>query len=176
MFSQGDVVPGHFSQRTAALIHPFFISFDWFCFTSFLPLLNANKIHAIEKYILEDTKRQTSWLFNLLAMILLAVPQHSPVWSSPSMTAFYSQLSCIIKWDSCHSSLAVWQTSGKWIMLSSLTISLALCFFLSLCYQDVWKQSILQLCGLCDKCLKGTHSVFASEDFPLFCFLLIWTL
>lgn len=71
MFSQGDAVSGYFSQRTAALIYPFFISFDYFGFISFLPLLNVNKIHATKKHILEDTKGQTSWLFTLLAMILL---------------------------------------------------------------------------------------------------------
>ena len=71
LFSQGDVVPGHFSQRTTALIHPFFIYFYCFNFISFLPLLNTNKIHAIKKYSLEDMKKQTSWPFTLLAMIPL---------------------------------------------------------------------------------------------------------
>lgn len=42
-----------------------------FSFISFLALLNVSKMHAIEKYILEDTKGQNSWLFPLLAVSLL---------------------------------------------------------------------------------------------------------
>ena len=115
----------------------FIHSFDCFGFTSFLPLLNANEIHAIEKCILEVTKGQKSWLFTLLTMIILSVPHHSPAWNSPSTIAFCSQSSCITKWNLCHTSFAVWQNSGKRMMLSSLTICLVLC--LSLYYQECLK-------------------------------------
>lgn len=45
--------------------------FLFFNFISILPLLNANKIHAIKKYILEDMKKRTSCLLTLLAMMPL---------------------------------------------------------------------------------------------------------
>lgn len=78
---------------------------------------------------------------------------------------FCSQLNCILKWDWCHPSLAVWQASGKRMMLSSLSSFVV--FPLPL-LPGVSENSLLQLCGLHGCwCLKGNIQ-FASEYFFVF--------
>lgn len=87
------------------------------------------------------------------------------------MTAFCSQPSCIVKRDWCHPSFAVWQISGKRMMLSSLAISSFVMLPLPLLPE---LSENIQLCRLWY--VKGQHSMFVSEHFLLFYFLPIWTL
>lgn len=117
-----------------------------FSFISFLALLNVSKMHAIEKYILEDTKGQNSWLFPLLAVSLLFTALAFPGLKRALHDSFLSTLELHPETGSvppvpCYYS-PFWENEEddiKRMILSSLTICLVLCFSLSLCYEECLK-------------------------------------
>lgn len=132
------------------LIHPFFIYFYCFNFISLLRSLSANKRHAIKKYSLEDMKKQTSWLFTLLAMILLFSTPISPSLKLAFYDSFLSTGELLMDTGMVPPCNVIRQTSDKTMTLCSLTISLAVCFSLSRGYLGYLKNSILQVYRLPD--------------------------